>query len=201
MLYFEWTCWVNSIVTLCDSCLFLEAGLLSRQIANQLPGWVIGKTISWAYTHDMGLYKKPCTMPLLAFGSHTCCYLCLENACLPSLPVINSLSSMSPRQLVPKSGQDTFPRVPTVPRVAHCSFHHLFFPMCSMIWCVLRAWQALLCFLIYLGSHSIAPCCQDSSHESCVATKHLKYGWCDQGTEFLLDLKCRKCKIQRIMEL
>ena len=39
--------WVNSIVTSCDSCLFLGAGLLSWHPAEQLSGWLIGKTISW----------------------------------------------------------------------------------------------------------------------------------------------------------
>ena len=44
--------WVNSIVTVCDSCLFLGARLLSRQLSKQLPGWLIGKTISRTYTWD-----------------------------------------------------------------------------------------------------------------------------------------------------
>ena len=47
-------CWVNSTVTVWDSCLLLGAGLLSRQLAEQSPGWPIGKTVSQKHACDGG---------------------------------------------------------------------------------------------------------------------------------------------------
>ena len=44
--------WENSIVILCDSYLFLGAGLVSRQLAKQLPSWLVRKTILWTQAHD-----------------------------------------------------------------------------------------------------------------------------------------------------
>ena len=51
--------WVKSLVTVCDSCLFLCAGLLNRQLAKQLPGWLIGKTVSRTYAHDRVSAQRP----------------------------------------------------------------------------------------------------------------------------------------------
>ena len=53
--------WIAYIVTVCDSCLFLGARLLSRQQAEQLVAQLtIGKTILWTITCDNSSVLQVC---------------------------------------------------------------------------------------------------------------------------------------------
>ena len=54
---------MNSTVTVCDSCLFLGSGLLSRQLAEQLPSWHTEKTISWTALVTGPQVHQPQTAP------------------------------------------------------------------------------------------------------------------------------------------
>ena len=71
-MYVDVLLWVNLhsvkaewiTVTVCDSCLFLGAWLLGRQLAQRLPSWLIGETTSQTYACDselIGQWLGTCT--------------------------------------------------------------------------------------------------------------------------------------------